>query len=456
MEYRSTGWRLGGRRAMAAFAIIVVFACAQAWRHPVFADPGDTTTVVTFSSEFHNWASPHVARFAFPDSTHHYAKINMYYRIACPDAPGDCDPWDRLATLSVIRPMGDSTESLEIARMVTPYDITGNGGPGSCAWLYDASAYAPLLHDSVTLSSFITTWIGGDRGWLITVTFELIEGTPAKEAFRVIKLWDRPYLVYGDPDNPPASYLPPDTVRLDDITDSVTVRVITTGHGQGNTSNAAEFTRKRHTVAVDDIGYVQDLWRVDCGTNPCSPQSGTWTYNRAGWCPGSSVVPFDVSPTFSPGGDLVVEYRLANYENYCRPTNPNCVSGSTCSDCNYNSTGHTEPNYCTQGQLILYRTPVNPVQDDGPAVPANLILDQNFPNPFNPETVIPFALSRESRIHLNVYNLNGRVVANLINGQYPAGNHSIRFDGRALASGVYFCTLSTPGTSVTRKMLLLK
>jgi len=56
-----------------------------------------------------------------------------------------------------------------------------------------------------------------------------------------------------------------------------------------------------------------------------------------------------------PGESTSIDYNIQPYVNYCRPTNPECQDGVTCSDCDYNYTGHTEPNYCLHTQLILYR-----------------------------------------------------------------------------------------------------
>ena len=68
------------------------------------------------------------------------------------------------------------------------------------------------------------------------------------------------------------------------------------------------------------------------------------------------MIPFEVDATNSvtPGSNTVIDYDLQPYENFCRPNNPLCISGSTCADCNYNYNGHTEPHYTIQGQLILY------------------------------------------------------------------------------------------------------
>jgi alpha-amylase len=83
-------------------------------------------------------------------------------------------------------------------------------------------------------------------------------------------------------------------------------------------------------------------------------------------------------------------------------------------------------------------------------------LEQNFPNPFNPSTTIRYAIPYRTQVKLAVYDVLGREVAVLANGEQGAGTRTVRLDGSDLASGVYFYRLQA-GTYVrTSKMLLLK
>lgn len=89
-------------------------------------------------------------------------------------------------------------------------------------------------------------------------------------------------------------------------------------------------------------------------------------------------------------------------------------------------------------------------------LPTQVTLKQNYPNPFNPETVLEFSLPENDNVTLNVYDLQGKLVASPVEGQLPAGQHSAVFNGSNLASGMYFYRLSTSTGVETRKMLLLK
>ncbi|MBI2419396.1 MAG: VCBS repeat-containing protein [Ignavibacteriales bacterium] len=83
-------------------------------------------------------------------------------------------------------------------------------------------------------------------------------------------------------------------------------------------------------------------------------------------------------------------------------------------------------------------------------------LQQNFPNPFNPETVIKYTIPDEGFVSLKVYNVTGKEVATLLQGLQKPGSYEITFHAEGLASGTYFYTLSTQNGVLSNKMLLLK
>jgi uncharacterized lipoprotein YddW (UPF0748 family) len=89
-------------------------------------------------------------------------------------------------------------------------------------------------------------------------------------------------------------------------------------------------------------------------------------------------------------------------------------------------------------------------------LPSQLSLAQNYPNPFNPVTQIRFNLPQTATVQLQVYNLLGRQVAELVNGQMEAGVHLIEYDASDLPSGQYFYRLITNSKVLTRKMVLIK
>jgi hypothetical protein len=80
---------------------------------------------------------------------------------------------------------------------------------------------------------------------------------------------------------------------------------------------------------------------------------------------------------------------------------------------------------------------------------------QNYPNPFNPSTYIRFDLPLSGDVHFTVFDLLGRPVYEL--SEYrSAGTYEVKFDGTALASGIYLYRLNSGTYSVSKKMILLK
>ena len=93
---------------------------------------------------------------------------------------------------------------------------------------------------------------------------------------------------------------------------------------------------------------------------------------------------------------------------------------------------------------------------DKPVQPLNFGLRQNYPNPFNPSTMIEFSISHASNVKLVVTDMLGRTVKTLVDGMMNSGNHVQIFNGDNLPSGIYFYTLITPSSKVSKKMILLK
>lgn len=91
------------------------------------------------------------------------------------------------------------------------------------------------------------------------------------------------------------------------------------------------------------------------------------------------------------------------------------------------------------------------------ARPRELRLGQNWPNPFNPATRIPFELRSAGAVSLEVFDISGRRVASPLEQVfYPAGSHSLLFDAGELASGVYLYTVRTPFGEQSNRMILAR
>ena len=81
---------------------------------------------------------------------------------------------------------------------------------------------------------------------------------------------------------------------------------------------------------------------------------------------------------------------------------------------------------------------------------------QNHPNPFNPSTIISFSIPKAGVVKLNVYNILGEVVAELVNENLVAGFHQYQFDASNLTSGIYFYSISASGFREVKKMNLIR
>jgi hypothetical protein len=94
-------------------------------------------------------------------------------------------------------------------------------------------------------------------------------------------------------------------------------------------------------------------------------------------------------------------------------------------------------------------------------LPEAVTLAQNYPNPFRPSTEIAFTLAESASVTLQVYDVLGRRVATLVDGELPTGTHTVTWDGgddagRRVASGTYLYRLETGSQSLSRTMTLLK
>jgi len=84
------------------------------------------------------------------------------------------------------------------------------------------------------------------------------------------------------------------------------------------------------------------------------------------------------------------------------------------------------------------------------------LLLTNYPNPFNPKTVIEYQLPESGFVSLKVFNMLGEVVETLVSKEQPAGKHSVEFDASDLSSGIYFYRIETNGKSENKKMIMMK
>ena len=95
------------------------------------------------------------------------------------------------------------------------------------------------------------------------------------------------------------------------------------------------------------------------------------------------------------------------------------------------------------------------------SLPKSFDLQQNYPNPFNPTTTISYSLDKTAKVRLDIYNINGKLVKTLVNGQQVEGHHKVTWDsmdnnGSRVSSGIYFYSLVVNSQKTVKKMTLIK
>jgi len=377
-------------------------------------------TVIGFDGETHTGGSTINKTVEFPSDLSNVSQILMHISLSCP--PGGCDPWDRFAQLSVVV----DGEAIEIGRYATPYLLS------SCGWTLDVTDYRSYLTGTTQLRSHIETY---QNGWNIHTSFEFIEGTPEYEYVTVTQFFMDNQFTYGDT----LFY----SINLQDYdhmvpanAEEVVFRVINTGHGQGNTNNAAEFSQKTHHIHVNgEERFSQFLWDPNCAQNPCANQAGTWQFARAGWCPGKAVEPwdYDVTQWSIPGQTVNVDYVLEPFFNLCSPWNIDCTPAN-CNGggCTYNNNTHTTPVYKVALQMVTKSSTAVSVEELDPMERLGIHV---FPNPT--QGLLNITLKHPALLGIDVLDVNGRTAQRTnMNGT------SDQLDLRELPSGIYMLKLT--------------
>jgi hypothetical protein len=128
------------------------------------------------------------------------------------------------------------------------------------------------------------------------------------------------------------------------------------------------------------------------------------------------------------------------------------------SDGGYIITGSTA-SYLNENRnilLIKVDSDVTSIKYNKNTIPVKFQLNQNYPNPFNPSTTIEFSLPKSEFVELKVFNILGKEVSTLVSNKLNQGNHTYTFDGKSLASGIYYYQLTAGTYRKVKKMILLR
>lgn len=201
---------------------------------------------------------------------------------------------------------------IEVGRFISPY---AKSFPKnfSYEYVYDVTDYSSILHDSTELR---IQYQGYSYGFTATVDVLFTEGIPAREAYKVMNIYNGGYNYGGATSIENA--LTAKQIVVDNDAKSVKVRVLITGHGGEGNENCAEFCPKHYYLKLNGTQFAQQLvWKDDCGSNAIVAQPGTWVYNRSNWCPGEKVRAYDYEMATMTAGntysfDLDMEPFTAN------------------------------------------------------------------------------------------------------------------------------------------------
>ena len=188
------------------------------------------------------------------------------------------------------------------------------------------------------------------------------------------------------------------------------------------------------------------LW-ASCGSFNDMPNDWpalTTKYTPGTWyaidTTGSGTVKDSIKWTFQVAGDVNERPRSIAFS----------VSGDTAYVGVFGNTGHGS------AQLRAYKRPLTGISVVNSGIPSGYALQQNFPNPFNPSTEIEFKVAKAGMTTLKVYDIVGREVATLVNGNMNPGTFRAKLDATNLATGTYIYTFTSGDARITKKMMLLK
>ncbi len=399
----------------------------------ILASSNDTT-VQAFSGVINNSTVVNevIVEGELPSFVGAYDTIIATLTVSCP--PGGCGAWDYVRSIKARSHEGNW---FEIIRYVTPYGK-------ACSHKIILTDYASILNGKVTFKI-----VGLDNGYFYALSFTYKSGTPLYKYSQITQVWNDNYDFGNYANQQPVSiynYTFPADVLASKI------KLISTGHaGPNNTSNAAEFYDATHHIYLNNVNtYTQHNWTT-CNPNPdnCMPQSGTWQYNRAGWCPGTIAKPFDfdIAQNIIAAQNMAIKYVF--YEQYidqCNPNYPGCVTGTNCTGCSADA----QPSLIVNCNLVNFFNvpPPNPqiLSVLEPKFDLGLSV---FPNPSNGKFNLISKNKNESNYLISIYNLMGKLIKNI----EWAGENMI-IDISENPTGIYLMKVESPKGFEVKKLIV--
>ncbi len=222
-----------------------------------------------------------------------------------------------------------------------------------------------------------------------------------------------------------------------------TIRSVTIDDQHNSYNFQADFSSKPQTPqnfsGTTENNHPKLTWTANTG----SSVSGYWiyrNYDKQGFEHCATVTPntdnswIDYA-VYTHQRDKLIAYRI---------------------DCFDNTSQHSDPTRSVYywGDMLAKKRRTR--AEGKLSFPINFALFANYPNPFNPTTIIRYRLPEAAHVTLAIYNLQGRLVETLVNGEKEAGSYSVQWHAESLPSGVYFYRIQTGQFTATKKLLLLK
>ncbi len=369
--------------------------------------------------------------YALPSHVGAFNEIMAHYDHNCLN--GNCDTYDRVGGIKVRNYRG---EWMELFRYITPFGV-------QCEDDIDVSDYTSQLQGLVELEFYMESWNGS--GYNPNLIFSFTKGTPDYLYADVDEIWFGTF-AFGDYAN--LQPVPVVNYTFSDQAQAALLKMTTTGHnwssGTNNTynsGNAAEFYEATHHIFVNGQNkFDQHLWRA-CAPNPagCQPQSGTWTYPRSGWCPGSIGMVWDFDLTeYLADGQAELTYQFdPTYLDYCHPNHPDCVDGITCTEC----AAPDNPVLRVAGKIVSFSNDENLLvgiheNHIAPAFNAEI-----YPNPAKDHVTLRTNYDKGA-VSVMVLNMQGQIVAaftvedqrTIDVSRWPAGIYTVQMLGGSLVT----------------------
>ena len=217
----------------------------------------------------------------------------------------------------------------------------------------------------------------------------------------------------------------------------------------------------KYTLILLTIGIILIIIPINIsqpnfnGTTPGCDGSGCHTFQDG--IVSASVSDLNVSVTVTGtsskvAGELVDENGTVVSVNNSTSSNPFTLTAPGPGTYIVNA-GFKNPN--KRWDSVSVSISVTGVNDES-LNPSSFKLFDNYPNPFNPSTVIKYSVASNSFVTLKVYNSIGRLVKTIVSETKPAGIYEVKFNSAGLTSGVYYYTLTSGNFIETKKMILMK